>query len=444
METQVKRILTAFLVVVTIASGAFAQKGVEDGSKYGHGEDSIRALQNLSMYKQFYKQKSYKDAMKSWRVVFNEAPLISKNMYIHGVNMYKIKYKNARTWDLREKYVDTILMIYDQRIKYYKNAAYLTARKGVDLNNLSKTRKKEAYDMLHEAVEKMGNKTPEFAINELMQAALSLYKDEKITADEMVNDFALSSDIVDFQIKGATGKDKETLIKVQQNVELIFINSGAATCETLVPLLTDKFEKAPKDIDNLKKTVGLLRKFDCEESDVYEQSAVNLYELDPSANSAYGISRVFLKKENWEKAVFYYEEATKLEEDSLTKARYHKELAEVLLAANMSPVKAVQSAREALKYNPKDGSPYITIGRAYANANIGENKFEKSTKFWAAVDMFYKAKAVDPSQTDVANKLIGTYSQYFPNKEEAFFYNITEGSTYTVPGWIGHTTKVRF
>jgi tetratricopeptide (TPR) repeat protein len=440
---KAKSNLLVILMMIFAISTSMAQKGVEDGSKYGHGEDSIRALQNLSMYKQFYKQKSYKDAIKSWRVVFNEAPLISKNMYIHGVNMYKIKYKNAKTWDLREKYVDTIMLIYDQRMKYFDEDELL-ARKGVDLNNLSKNRKKEAYDMLHKAVEKMGNKTPEFAINELMQAALSLYKDEKISADEMVNDFALSSDIVDHQIKNATGNEKETLNKIQQNVELIFINSGAATCETLVPLLTDKFEKAPKDIDNLKKTVGLLRKFDCEDSDVYEKAAVNLYDLEPSANSAYGISRVFLKKENWEKAVFYYEEATKLEEDSLTKARYHKELAEVLLAANMSPVKAVQNAREALKYNPKDGSPYITIGRAYANANIGENKFEKSTKYWAAVDMFYKAKAVDQSQTDVANKLIGTYSQYFPNKEEAFFYNITEGSTYTVPGWIGHTTKVRF
>lgn len=435
-------LLVVFMMILAIST-SMAQKGVEDGSKYGHGEDSIRALQNLSMYKQFYKQQSYKDAIKSWRIVFNEAPLISKNMYIHGVNMYKRKYQSAKTWDLREKYVDTIMMVYDQRMKYF-NEPELLARKGVDLNNLSPKRKKEAYDMLHKAVEEMGMETPEFAINELMQAALSLYKDGKITADEMVSDFALSSDIVDQQTKNATGKDKETLIKVQQNVELIFINSGAATCETLVPLLTDKFEKAPKDLDNLKKTVGLLRKFDCEESDVYEKSAVNLYDLEPSANSAYGISRVFLKKENWEKAVFYYEEAIKLEEDSLTKARYHKELAEVLLAADMSPIKAVQNARDALKYNPKDGSPYLTIGRAYANANIGENKFEKSTKFWAAVDMFYKAKAVDPETAGAATKLINTYSQYFPNKEEAFFYNVTEGQTYTVPGWINHTTKVRF
>lgn len=435
-----------FLVVIIMIlaiSSSMAQKGVEDGSKYGHGEDSIRALTNLSLYKQFYKQKSYNDAIKSWRVVFNEAPIISKNMYIHGVNMYKIKYKNAKTWDLREKYVDTIMMIYDQRYKYFQESEII-ARKSVDLNNLTKNRKKEAYDLLLKTLEQMGDETPEYAINELMRAALSLFKDDKITATEMVNNFAMSSDIVDHQIKNASGSEKDKLNKVQQNVELIFINSGAATCETLVPLLTDKFDKAPNDLENLRKTVGLLRKFDCESSDVYEKSAVNLYKVDPSANSAYGISRVYLKKENWDKAIHYYQEAIKLEQDSLTKARYHKELAEVLLAANKSPIQAVQNAREALKYNPKDGTPYITIGRAYANSKIGENKFEKSTKYWAAVDMFYKAKAVDPSIADAANKLINTYSQYFPSKEEAFFYNVTEGTTYTVPGWINLTTKVRF
>ena len=37
------------LAMVT-AMSAFAQKGVEDGSRYGHGEDSINALRNISIY----------------------------------------------------------------------------------------------------------------------------------------------------------------------------------------------------------------------------------------------------------------------------------------------------------------------------------------------------------------------------------------------------------
>ena len=34
-------------------TAAFAQKGVEDGSRFGHGEDSIRCLQNISIYSEY-------------------------------------------------------------------------------------------------------------------------------------------------------------------------------------------------------------------------------------------------------------------------------------------------------------------------------------------------------------------------------------------------------
>ncbi len=446
MKTKVSKAFLVFFVMLMAAFTANAQKGVEDGSKYGHGEDSIRALQNLSMYKQFYRQKSYKDAIKPWRIVFNEAPKISKNMYIHGVNMYKIFYKNSKSVEERKKYVDSMMMVYDQRIKYWNNKGKLLARKGVDLNNLAPERRKEAYDLLHESVDLLGNSVPGFALNELMQASLSLYKDDQISKDEMVSNFALCSDILDKQIKNCTSsKKRELKEKILSNVELIFTKSGAADCESLTPLLTQRFNEKPEDLENLKNIVSLLRTFDCESSDIFQQSAESLYKLEPTANAAYSLARVFLKKENWDKTISYYEEAINNEEDSITKARYNRELAEIVLAANRGPAKAAQHAFQSLKYEPGNGKSYLIIGRAYANAkNIGENKFENSTKFWAAVDMFYKAKSVDPSVSGEADKLIATYSKYFPNKEDAFFYNVTEGSTYKVKGWINKSTKARF
>lgn len=36
-------------------TAAFAQKGVEDGSRFGHGEDSLRCLQNISIYSEYVK-----------------------------------------------------------------------------------------------------------------------------------------------------------------------------------------------------------------------------------------------------------------------------------------------------------------------------------------------------------------------------------------------------
>ena len=48
MKTSLKLLLAIILVSGFSLSG-IAQKGVEDGSRFGHGKDSIRCLKNLSL-----------------------------------------------------------------------------------------------------------------------------------------------------------------------------------------------------------------------------------------------------------------------------------------------------------------------------------------------------------------------------------------------------------
>ena len=62
---------------------------------------------------------------------------------------------------------------------------------------------------------------------------------------------------------------------------------------------------------------------------------------------------------------------------------------------------------------------------------------------WAAVDMFVKARNVDPSLTETVNKLIATYSAHFPSSDDLFTYGLKEGDTYTVSCWFTHTTTIR-
>ena len=73
----------------------------------------------------------------------------------------------------------------------------------------------------------------------------------------------------------------------------------------------------------------------------------------------------------------------------------------------------------------------------------GDNEFEKSCVFWAAVDKFARAKSVDPTLSDEASDLVSKYSEYFPNVEDAFFYGFENGQEYTVGCWINERTTVR-
>ena len=71
-----------------------------------------------------------------------------------------------------------------------------------------------------------------------------------------------------------------------------------------------------------------------------------------------------------------------------------------------------------------------------------ENALNMCTYF-AAIDRCQRAKSVDPSVTEEANKLISTYSRHTPKDEDLFFLGLKKGDSVTIGGWIGETTTIR-
>ena len=441
-----RRLITSILLLFSCYM-VQAQKGIEDGSKYGKGQDSIRALQNLSMYQQYYKQNAFMEAVAPWRVVFSEAPRASQNMYIHGITIYKTMFNATTDLERRKEIVDTIMLIYDRRIEYFNRKGELLVRKAIDLRELDESRLTEVYEFLTEAINVDQDNVLDIGINVYMQVSLSLYLKEEISRDEMIANYIKSIDILEHQLKKAKGDDKkkESINQIIDNVQLIFSNSGAADCETLLPVLSRKYDQAPDDVENLEAILNLLRVVKCEDSDLFANAAEKLNKLAPSANSAYNLGKYFLVKKDYNKTITYYNQAISLEEDDSNKAKYYSELAVIMLVADKSPAETRNVANQAIRLNPNDGRSYITIGRLYAshNKSISDNDFEQTSAYWAAVDKFIQAKRVDPSVAEEADKLISTYSAYFPSQETIFFNDIKEGEDYRVPGWINESTKVR-
>lgn len=88
---------------------------------------------------------------------------------------------------------------------------------------------------------------------------------------------------------------------------------------------------------------------------------------------------------------------------------------------------------------------YLLIGGAYVNSadSCADNYFMEHMVYCLAVDKFQKAKELDPLLTEKADRLIETYSEYFPH-EEAFYGHVKEGQKYKVKCWINEETTVRF
>ncbi len=123
--------LFSLFTLVAISFSAFAQDEAEL-LKYGTDKDACE--QNLSIYTEFYKQKNYSDAYKSWVYLFDNAPKRTKNIYIHGPKIIKGLIKTVTEETRKTALVDSLMMVYDQRNTYYTGQeAYVIGMKGADM-----------------------------------------------------------------------------------------------------------------------------------------------------------------------------------------------------------------------------------------------------------------------------------------------------------------------
>lgn len=435
--------IVALAFGLCLLGGAVSAQTLE--SKFGL--DSAKTIVNASIYTEFVKQKNYKDALPAWRYVFYNAPKFQLNTYVRGEEIMLNMFSQTKN----PAYIDTLMMVYDQWAKYFGEhprlgEGYILGKKGFNLCRFGKKddqTMKEAYGYLAKSFEMEGAKTHPITVQALFFTAGDLFKNGALDKDEYINLYMKVSGYCDNAL--AHSKNPEAFKDVKDKVDAMFFDSGAADCETLNKLLTAKYDASKEDVVTLKEISSLLRRSECTDLPLFGSVAEQLYQLDPSAEAAYSLAIMFLRRQDFDKTEAYLKEAIAKSDDNAAKAEYFMRMAQLKLSKGQYPA-AKSNALESIKLNPSNGAAYILIGKAYAaySKNYGEDAFDHASVFWAAVDKFQKAKQVDPALTDEANKLISTYSPHFPNKDEAFFRSVTDGSAVKIGDWINESTTARF
>ncbi|NJK84867.1 MAG: tetratricopeptide repeat protein [Bacteroidales bacterium] len=193
--------------------------------------------------------------------------------------------------------------------------------------------------------------------------------------------------------------------------------------------MTSIYEKNPKEVNNLKIIISSLQVKGCTENELYYSSVKTYHETSPSAESAANIGQMAFGKGNYNEAIDYFNQATQLETDNALKANYHYGLANSYYKIGKKQ-EARENALKAVALKENWGDPYILIGQLYAESS-GECTGLTLPKsiYWVAVDKFIKAKSVDPLVEELANRLILTYSKYFPSKRRCFLFKIFQKET---------------
>jgi len=444
MKTKMFKYLLPFVVISLISSHCFGQRHkIIENPNYGPDSASrMECASNLSIMNQYVKINTLEYAYDSWRSCFYNCPQASKNIYIHGAKILKYKIESEPDETIKDNWIDTLMILYDQRIEYFQQPGYVYGMKGIDLLRYRKSAIEEAYGYLEKSIDIRDEKVDESVAVTFISTSYILLQQKIIGPDVMINNYVKIMDLLGQKI--ASGDNDPKIAQAVEGVEKIFAESGAADCESLISIFTPKFQENPEDIQFLKKVTTLLSQTGCEKSELYAQTAEKLFQLEPSADAAAKLGGLFAVREEYNKSGQYYKQAVDIETDADKKAYYYYQLGKIAFQT-----KDYASVRKycqlAINLKSNYGEAYITIGNAYAAASesCGNTRFEKAAVYIAAVDKFYKAKTVDPSVTEKANELINKYSPYFPNEEDAFFEGYTDGQSYTIGGWINETITVR-
>ncbi len=443
MKTNLFNRLIPVAVLLLLSSVIFGQRQIYENPNYGPDSASrMECASNLSIMNQYVKINTLEYAYDSWRYCYYNCPQSSKNIYIHGSKILKYKIENATDEKLKDAWVDTLMMLYDQRIKYFQQPGYVYGMKGIDLLRYRKSAIQEAYNYLEKSVDIRDEKVDESVAVTFISTTYIMMQQGLVKPDVMINNYVKIMDLLEQKVN--SGDKDPKIAQAIEGVEKIFAESGAADCESLITIFTPKFQENPDDIQLLKKITTLLSQTGCEKSELYAQTAEKLYQLEPSADAAAKLGSLFAVKEDYNKATSYYKQAVENETDTEKKAFDYYQLAKVAFQTKDYTV-VRKYCQSAISLKSNYGEAYILIGSAYAasSSSCGNNDFEKQAVYWVAVDKFVKAKSVDPSVSEVADEQIKAYSQRFPNNENAFFNGYTDGQTYTVGCWINESTIVR-
>ena len=434
IRNRIKSTIVLIVTILTVTSGNAQSK---------FGEDENACKENLSIFREYYKQKNYADALKPWRWTYNNCPESSGNIYKNGPKIIKERIKEDQI--NKDAYIDTLMMIFDQRIQYgFGEEGYILGLKGYELVIADKSRSFEAFEILNKGVSLSGNSSDFRTVYGFMKAVVNLEKSGEKTETDVFHVYAVISEIIDYNIGENPTKAEKDII---DRVEKLF--NPYANCKDLISLFSNQFypsdlnsESKSDNINFLKRVANTLRQKNCIESELFFDVTRRLYDIEPSASSAYLMARKSVLKGNSSEAIRYAKQAVEMENDPNLKAKYYLVLADAYRSSG-SFTSARNTVYSALKFRKGWGEAYMNLGNIYiAAASSCGNIFEQKTVYWVAVDVFKEALN-DEGTKARASKSINTYSKYFPTTEICFFNGVESGKAYTVACWINKSTTAR-
>ncbi|MCB0703988.1 MAG: hypothetical protein KDC34_01705 [Saprospiraceae bacterium] len=422
---------------------------------FNDAPDPQTAMEDFVVYRNFMKTGDWNEAFSYWKQVYAVAPAADgqrNTLLADGIKFYQIFAQNQADSVIRETYIDRIFELYDQIELCYPQGGYIDGRKAFDLYYTYPYRAtpQEIYALFKSSIDKDQIDAQDFVINPFTALLVDLHTTGEVSTEEARKYTVLIQEIIANGTANCEGEACDRWLTVEQyaplRLEFFETIQGFFDCTYYRDKYYPEFQENPNDCDVIRTVYSRFKWGGCEESSPEFAAIIAAAKDKCIEETAVEGGYAALRDAKYNEAINLFKKAAADESDKTKKAKYILLIAKIYFSHLKNFAAARQYALDAAKIRPNWGEPYLLIGRLYASSGAlcGPGRgWDSQIVTWPAIDMWNKAKAVDPSAASEANKLINTYTQYMPGIEEIFQRNLKEGQSFYVGCWIQESTTIR-
>ncbi len=425
--------------------------------KFTDAPDPDGITDKYVIYRDFIKARQWDQAYELWKEVYAVAPAADgqrNTVYADGIRFYQHYLTQNPDEAKKKEYIDNIFRLYDEIDECYSEGGYIPARKAFDLYYKYQDRatKDEVFALFKKSFDMDGLKTPDFAVNPFTALLVERHSQGKISDEEAKKYEQQIRGIIKEGLSECEGVACERWKIIEEyapnRLQYFETVKGFYDCDYYMDKYYPDFLAAQDDCDVIRTVYSRLKWGMCEEVDERFKELIRagnehcVVETVGPAKLAYNC----LKEADYQCAVDGFLEAAGNAEDMEKKGQFLLIVAKIYQAHLRDFSKSRKYALDAAEVRPNWGEPYLHIGRLYASSGplCGPGRgWDSQIVVWPAIDMWNKAKQVDPEAASEANKWIGQYAQYMPKKEDVFQRNLKSGDSFFVGCWIQRSTRIR-
>jgi tetratricopeptide (TPR) repeat protein len=438
-----KKAVLSGVVVLAIIVG-FGIQGYAQCKDWTWPENRAKAEESVSLYTDYLKNGEFRKAVPPLNWLLKNAPDLNTSIYINGAEIFDKLADTENNPARKQVLVDSLMLMYDLRIKYCNEEASVLNRKALSAakHNINTNGKEaEILSFFDKAIELNGNNVLDITLIPYMQVIrINKIKLKSLTDDQVLQRYDKINEIIEAKIKKARseGKDDKKYKEYQENIDKILISIVPVGCDFVRSNLAPKFKKNPTDVGLAKKIFAFMLKDNCIEDPLWLEAGEAIHKGgDKDFGLAKNLGKGYYRLDKYDKAEFYFKEAMDIAPSASDKSDI------LVLLGNHESKKGNKVAardlfRQAIAADGNNKDAYERIGDLYQQSfkDCAQEKSyaEDRLVYIAAYDMYAKAGN--------AQKMAQAKSQ-FPSVSELFDLDWKEGETKRVGCWINEAVVLK-